>query len=147
MKEVVESIQKQKKETYLMMEETSSANAESITKMKHLEQRSKEMKREKVKQEEARGKESRIQMEDMKQSRFKEDKKSQVHSLKLQERKKQRQLQDLTNMEMELVRQQAQSQSAYLKVKDQLDQLLNQAKTQHYQSKRNLKASVHCQQP
>ena len=47
---------------------------------------------------------------------------------------------------MGLIQQQAQSQSAYLKVKDQLDQLLHQAKAQHRPAKRSLKPSIHFQQ-
>ena len=54
------------------------------------------------------------------------------------EMKKQRPLQSLNNIEMTLVQQQAQSQSAYLKVKDQLDKLLHQAKSHPKSSKRSL---------
>lgn len=88
-----------------------------------------------------------IKFYENKQSRIKENKVGEIEFLKTKEAGKQKRLQELGRIEMELIHKQSQSQAAYLEVKQKLDSLLNSVKQQNMRSKQSLKPSMHISQP
>lgn len=68
-----------------------------------------------------------------------------MSAIKSKEAARSKELRDLSNVEMQLVQKQSQSQAAYLQVKQKLDSLLNNVKLQNTLSKTTLKTSVHLQ--
>lgn len=81
-----------------------------------------------------------------KQERIKENKAGEVEALKGKEADRQRKIQNLGKIEMELIQRQSQSQAAYLEVKHKLDSLLSSVKLQNKRSKQDLKPSMHISQ-
>ena len=90
-------------------------------------------------------KRSLIHFHEERQSRIKEVKVAEVSLIKAHEAAKQKELRDLSNVEMQLIQKQSASQATYLQVKQKLDSLLNNVKLQNNLSKKSLKPSVHLQ--
>lgn len=84
-----------------------------------------------------------LKYHETKQAQIQDSKKGEVSLIKQKESKKQKELRDLGNLEMELIQRQSQSQAAYLEVKQKLDSLLSNVKQQNKNSKAALKVSLH----